>query len=401
MLQIFMKLEGDCLSAKKVNVENSSLSSAMDSLKRPFEVLASSSSATQDLLQKLTQINSQNLDKGSKSFKKIPTKYQKMLLTAASVNDVIVSELEPSTMEFFGSSSPLNAQIILNSLLETGRIECSISPAMANCLMHGNFTWIDPLTPSGFASSVITTENIIRKNLIYEGMVLDYSTKYEMSEKNLSKLTKTQILYPNDIEGMIYRIEALQTLSKFFFGELSYINQGLVKLFLLCLDNKNLLKTKLYLDQSFVAKFLCAVDDRVNQWLMQCSSVHFVSETSLDLVDFSSLFTDVQHNRFHYILSPNISKVSKDHSKKQKITNLIINENLKKELKLREQEKWESVFRGKSNDGPKLSLGCKPCLKFHVKGRCFDDCRNKNSHKILNSEDEKKTSEYIKTLRGE
>ena len=53
------------------------------------------------------------------------------------------------------------------------------------------------------------------------------------------------------------------------------------------------------------------------------------------------------------------------------------------EWKLREQEKWESVFQGKSNDGPSLSLGCKPCLKFYVKGRCFDDCCNKNSHKIL------------------
>ena len=163
------------------SLENALKRPLEESLKRPLEVLASSSSATQDLLQKLTQINSQNLDKASKSFKKIPTKFQKILLTAASVNDVIVSELEPNAMEFFGSSSPLNTQIILNSLLETGRIECSVSPAMETCLLHGNFNWIDPLTPSGFASSIITSENIIRKNLIYEGIVLDYSTKYEMS----------------------------------------------------------------------------------------------------------------------------------------------------------------------------------------------------------------------------
>ena len=50
--------------------------------KRPLEILAASSSSTQDYMQKLTQMQSQNNDKLTKLFKKIPPKYRNMLLVA-------------------------------------------------------------------------------------------------------------------------------------------------------------------------------------------------------------------------------------------------------------------------------------------------------------------------------
>ena len=172
-------------------------------LKRPLEVLASSSSATQDYLQKLTQIQAQLNDKVTKSFKKVASKYQNMLCVAASQGDVVPTSLGPDAMEFFSQSSVLNAQIYLNSWLESERIECQVSSALATSLMHGSFLWASSITPSGLASSVITSLDTIRGDTLYEGIVLDYSTKHEMSASSLEKLMKTQILFPSDIESSI------------------------------------------------------------------------------------------------------------------------------------------------------------------------------------------------------
>ena len=77
------------------------------------------------------------------------------------------------------------------------------------------------------------------------------------------------------------------------------------------------------------------------------------------------------------------------------------NMKLKTEWKLRQSESWDDIFMNKTNDSPFLSMGCRACLKFHVKGICYTDYRYKSSHVELNAEDSKKLSKYIKMLRGE
>jgi hypothetical protein len=72
-----------------------------------------------------------------------------------------------------------------------------------------------------------------------------------------------------------------------------------------------------------------------------------------------------------------------------------------KDWKLQPNENWETIFRKKTLEGPDLSLGCKPCLKFHVKTICYDDCKQICSHQKLSVEDKMKTDKFIKELRGE
>ena len=57
-------------------------------------------------------------DKNSRNFKKLAKKYQKMLLVASSVGNVVAQEIKTEGREFFNQSSTLNAQIYLNSFLE-------------------------------------------------------------------------------------------------------------------------------------------------------------------------------------------------------------------------------------------------------------------------------------------
>ena len=403
--KVLSELSTNCLAKPKQS--SSSISSQVEqSLKRPFEVLATSASSTSDFMEKLTQLQSQSNEKSSKSFKKIPQKYQNMILVASSVGEVTVQDYDADGAAFFKCSNNLNAQVMLNSLLETACVECSVSSALTATLLYGSFLWKNSMSPSGFAGSVISTEGIFRKDTLHEGMILDHATKFEMSASSLSKLTKTQVAYPIDAEEMVHRIKALHTLATFFFKRSGYMSQGLQQLVNFCTSNKMLLKTRIHLDNHFIAKLICAVDERIYMWLKQCSTCATVVDTDTSLMDLSSLIQDIQFNRFNYLLPPCVSKLNtqeddnKETNKKKKFE-AEKNMKLNTDWKLRQSESWDAIFMNKTNDSPFLSMGCRACLKFHVKGICYSDCRHKNSHVELNGEDSKKLSNHLKTLRGE
>ena len=406
----FKDIETELLSLPSNDNNTAAMSTAMgESLKRPFEVLATTASTTADFVEKLTQLQRQSNEKSTRSFKKIPIKYQNMLLVATSTGEATNVDYEQTATEFFKTTNILHAQVLLNSEMEAAKLDCTIPPAMATSLSHGGFLWTNPLTPSGFAASTIVSEGILRTDTLYEGMVLDYSTKHDMSATSLAKLTRTQVMYPSNIEAAIERIQAIQVLATYFFGRRSFISQGLTKMVNSCIDNKQLLRTKLYLDGQFIVKLIYAVDDRIYQWLRQCSTAEAVTDTDLDLIDFQTLFKDILLSRFDINLPPNITKITNtnkdiEDEKPKKVRtapDMVRNESQTREWKVRNDERWETVFRGKSRHGPTLSLGCKPCLKYHAKGFCFDDCSLLQSHQKLNEADSKTTANFIKELRGE
>ncbi len=133
------------------------------------------------------------------------------------------------------------------------------------------FLWLNLLTPSGFASSVISSKDIIFNNLLHEGIMLDFSTKHEITKSSLTKLTKTQVMYPSSIELMVERVEAITAFANLFFTEKSHLTKGLQHLLILCKTNRTLLRIKSYLDKLFIAKFLFSIDDRINKRLNECS----------------------------------------------------------------------------------------------------------------------------------
>ncbi len=158
--------------------------------------------------------------------------------------------------------------------------------------MHGSFLWSNDITPSALSSSIITTKDIMNNDTLYERIVLDYAIKHEISDDSLKKLTKTQVIYPTDIEATIQRLDALTALCELFFGNGSRLHHGLDEFVFDCKRNRSLLKRKLYLDEMFIPKLLYSVDDRVNQWLTQCCREESIQSTSLDLVSFSDIITN-------------------------------------------------------------------------------------------------------------
>ena len=397
LVQSFAKVEKECL-------KGTSNDSSFSALQRPLEMMVASATTTQGMLQTLSQFQVQTSEKSSKSFKKIPSLYQNMLLVASSIGQAIPSKLEDEAMEFFSQANSVHAQLMLNSILENARLQVSVSPALATLLLSGSFLWSNPITPSGLASSVLTTEGILRNDTLQDALALDLATKFEMSASSITKLTKTQVLFPSNVHDMTERFSALKLIASFFFGEVSVLPQSLTALSNWCEDNISLLKTRLMLDPSFLTKFMMSIDDRIYQWLKQCCKATSIVNTDLELLNLKVVCSDIQTNRFAYMLPKSILQLKKDddidesssrdrkrqrqekadREEKDKATP-IRNNNMKDAVKIRQNESWNTIFKGKSKEGPMLSIGTYGCCKFHSKGVCYDDCAYKGSHKELNT----------------
>ena len=340
-----------------------------------------------------------------------------MMLIASSRGSVVPTSLSEEAMAFFKISSISKVQQFLETYLEAESIECVIPTAVANLWSQWCFLWMNPLTPSGSATSVITSKDISYNDSIHEGILLDFSTKHEISKGSLTKLTKTQVYYPNSIELMTERIEAILVFTTLFFNKKSYLTQGLDTLLTMCKTNKTLLRTKLYLDKMFIAKFLFTIDDRINKWLQECSRVTLVDETCMELIDFAAIMTDIKLNKFYCDLPASIRSIAKEEklredsnqgqAKKRKMNEINPTNNFKlakdeeihDEWKLQENESWNQ-WKHKVTQAPTLpNCRVKPCLKFHVRGMCFEDCTNRASHTRLVGDEFKITDEFIRRTR--
>ena len=191
-----------CISEKRPNnnqFDNNFAEALGNHLKRPLEIIATSNSTQSDILRSFQSQHKKSNEKSAKSFTKLPIEYQNMILVASSQGEVTAMEINDKAMAFFKCSNNLNANIMLNSLLKTAGIDCSVSTAMTQALMCGCFLWRNALTPSGFAASVIVSQDNIRNDTLHDGMVLDLSTKFEMTAASLDKLTKMNVRYPSTI----------------------------------------------------------------------------------------------------------------------------------------------------------------------------------------------------------
>ena len=211
---------------------------------------------------------------------------------------------------------------------------------------------------------------------------------------------------------MLFR--SISAFANLFFTEKSYLTKSLQHLLILCKSNKTLLRTKLYLDKLFIAKFLFSIDDRINKWLNECSRQKIVEDTSMELVNFATIISDLKLNRYYCDLPHTIRSVAQNddesnevllpQEKKRKTSGetnkvskkMIKDESMDSQWRLKSNESWQN-WRHKVRTAPTLSCNAKPCLKFHVKGSCFEDSKNITSHRNLTREDyQKKTSSLIR-----
>ena len=108
------------------------------------------------------------------------------------------------------------------------------------------------------------------------------------------------------------RLEVIHAFASLFFTDKSYLSKGLSYLLFACKTNRILLRIKFYLDKLFIAKFIFLIDDRINKWLTECEQVETVEQTSLELMDFMMIMSDIKLNKFFCDLLDSIRMIAKD-----------------------------------------------------------------------------------------
>ena len=174
--------------------KNDSEVNSSNTIYAPLAQLATSTATTQEAISKLVNLQTTSSEKNSKSFKKIPATYKKMLQIANRVGKAVSDALNDDAMDFLSLSSAKNAHIHLNSILDAENIRVSVSPALANHLWSGSFLWTNHITPSGLASSVLTSLSYLKLDIMQEALVLECSTKFKFSDHDVTKLTETMEL---------------------------------------------------------------------------------------------------------------------------------------------------------------------------------------------------------------
>ena len=134
LVQQLNKIEASFLSQTK-----DASASISQSLTTPLEQLAAASKTTQETICKWASSQIQEKEKTNKGFSKIPSDYKRMLLIASGEGQAMPDELSKEAMDFFALPNSKAAHIHLNSLLESNKARCSVSPAMANHLFVGSF----------------------------------------------------------------------------------------------------------------------------------------------------------------------------------------------------------------------------------------------------------------------
>ena len=67
-------------------------------------------------------------------------------------------------------------------------------------------------------------------------------------------------------------------------------------------------------DDEFISKVVCCVDDRLYQWLKQSARATYTTQTTTALTNFGDIFLKILTNEFHYTLPKSVKKLTKPES---------------------------------------------------------------------------------------
>ena len=228
------------------------------------------------------------------------------------------------------------------------------------------------------------------------------------SDKDYSEAVKQGIRTPGDVNDLIYQVENILGLTAFFFDPKCILAKALTKFRATLKSYIVAFEACQARDTSFATRVSYAIDTRIFRWLQMCRDCPEREQVSDNLIDFDDIARDVLLDRYSQPLPSSIKLVEKPNGsdKKRKReddeSGAVENKGTIQEWLLKPDENYTEVFAGKHVElKPKID-GRLICSRFHTKGYCFDNCKNKATH-VDSSKLPKKIQEhygkYIRTCR--
>ena len=233
----------------------------------------------------------------------------------------------------------------------------------------------------------------------------------------LKASAKQTVEVPTDVGSLEDQLKIFGAVLTIMAGEENPITKGIESLLSEIKDNSLEFESLIEADVAYAAKILYAVDTRTQRFLLQCKRKKDREEVNERLVDFSDLSESCLGQSFNISLPPAFKgqstsvidpfKASEQTGEKRKRgdadENHVVNNDQVAEFKMKPEEDWRNNFRNVCmHDRPSWDQNGKMCTRWHIRGDCFKDCKNKASHvgkdKIPNDKKEG-MQKYIQTVR--
>ena len=399
----------------------------------PQDSSASISRALESSLSRFPEIISnsfQNEESKKKGFDKLDSAARTLILNASAPNEEIAAGApSEECAKFFKSSTIGNANQCFTKTLRNS-YNCSnldVAKGVIVNLYNGNFLRSFDESPSNFSPFSFPKRQIIGTDGRYSSdrddlfLQLKEKTGKGLSNEDVSSLLKQSVKIPTTIESLRFNIANTVAAAKFFFSIYSILPMELTRIHDHIIKNYTVYEALQYNDKRFTAKFLFAIDTRIQLWLGLCETMDNREDVNDKLIDFDDLLQAIMLRTFNIALPPSFKnlfdseKVSdrddqgRRDKKKRKAND---DDQQTKILNSGKIEDWcidFETFKSKFRDSDALrkrpSFGDgKICHRFHSKGYCFGNCYHKESHIPSTSLNECAKAAYTKwvnkTLNG-
>jgi hypothetical protein len=214
------------------------------------------------------------------------------------------------------------------------------------------------------------------------------------------------VYVPKDFVGLGTQLQLVATASSIFFGSDSFCTEKLSQLLLLIGHNKKPFHNQIALDKFFTAKFLFAVDRRVQRWFRSCEQASIArTQVNNNVLKFKDLLEQVLNGAFQMNLPASFKKVAnsfnkeetnhatagnegkgnggnkKKHRSKNGNNNLVKNSAQDKDVQFATGKSWKDAFSKQfPQDRPSWEGKVKMCARWHIKGNCYNNCTRVTSH---------------------
>ena len=226
---------------------------------------------------------------------------------------------------------------------------------------------------------------------------------------------------PKSIEEMRFSIFNTTAAASFFFSKWSLLSRKLLDVHNHLVRHYPIYEASLVEDHLFTAKFLFAIDTRIQIWLKMCEIKEFREDVDDKLLNFDEVLNQVIPRTFSITLPPSIQHVfEKKHSKridqesdgpgpKRKKSNDREREDRsartqndgKLENWILNQDEYSSKLRHNSSLKSRPKLNDVPiCHRYHSRGYCFDNCGNKSTHIASNKLPANVQKDYLTWLKN-
>lgn len=345
----------------------------------------------------------------NKIYSSIKTMLEK---AAASDRNHEDSEIAPSCMRFINAENAGLAQCELIHQFKTLKFEdVGFAAGTVQALYLGEFLYADSSSPSNFTVFAFFEQEPNAKSM-KEDYLICHLIQEQGQKKSIDEIKaslKQTVHVPKDFNSMGNQLQIFAAASSIFFGKESMLTESLDQLVLLVGRNKKNLRDQIAIDEFFAAKFMLAVDRRVQRWLKMCENCTMTRKSVNDkVIDFEDLLEQVLNGSFTMNLPPSFKIVQagtdapndakqavargakeegkgEGRGKKRKGDNgngnLVKNPAPDEDLAVKAGESWAEIFSKQlPKERPSWDGKINMCARWHIKGDCFDDCSRKESH---------------------